>query len=147
MRRRSPFTSRLALVAGLVLAWQAAGQNPSAPASLADLQELLSNHICQPKYEGAIWGIKIASLETGKTLFEHNPRKLLSPASNCKLYTVALALDRLGPDYRIRTSVFAKARPDRRGTLRGDLIVYGRGTRLSMPGYTAETCLPPCSRW
>ncbi len=120
-------SSVVVLLAALGLAWPAAAQNPSAPASLAELQQLLSNHIAQPKYEGAAWGIKIASLQTGKTLFEHNSRKLLSPASNCKLYTVALALDRLGPEYRIRTSVYAKDKPDRRGTLHGDLIVYGRG--------------------
>ena len=61
------------------------------------------------------------------TVFEQNPQKLFSPASNSKLYTVALALDRLGADYRIKTSLYAKAKPNRSGTLKGDLIVYGRG--------------------
>jgi D-alanyl-D-alanine carboxypeptidase/D-alanyl-D-alanine-endopeptidase (penicillin-binding protein 4) len=49
------------------------------------------------------------------------------PASNMKLYTVAAALDRLGPDFRFKTSVYAQAAPDAAGTVRGDLIVYGRG--------------------
>jgi serine-type D-Ala-D-Ala carboxypeptidase/endopeptidase (penicillin-binding protein 4) len=48
-------------------------------------------------------------------------------SSNMKLYTVAAALDRFGPDYRFVTSVYAPARADRTGTLRGDLVVYGRG--------------------
>jgi D-alanyl-D-alanine carboxypeptidase/D-alanyl-D-alanine-endopeptidase (penicillin-binding protein 4) len=52
---------------------------------------------------------------------------LFSPASNSKLYTVALALQRLGPDYRIKTSLYAKLRPNRSGTLKSDLVVYGRG--------------------
>ena len=54
-------------------------------------------------------------------------RQALGPASNVKLYTVALALDRLGPDYRIRTSLYAKTGPEPGGALQGDLIVYGRG--------------------
>ena len=49
------------------------------------------------------------------------------PASNMKIYTVAAALDRLSPMYRYTTSVYANARPDVTGTLRGDLIIYGRG--------------------
>jgi D-alanyl-D-alanine carboxypeptidase/D-alanyl-D-alanine-endopeptidase (penicillin-binding protein 4) len=71
--------------------------------------------------------VKIVSLETGKTLFEHNPEKYFNPASNAKLYTAALALDRLGVDYRIKTSLYSTARPDASGTLKADLIVYGRG--------------------
>ncbi|HKP10681.1 MAG TPA: D-alanyl-D-alanine carboxypeptidase/D-alanyl-D-alanine-endopeptidase, partial [Blastocatellia bacterium] len=75
----------------------------------------------------AAWGVKVVSLDTGKTLFEHNPQKYFNPASNAKLYVAALALDRLGADYRMRTSLYAAARPDASGTLKGDLIVYGRG--------------------
>jgi len=98
-----------------------------APVTLADLQQQLSNHISQPRFAGAMWGVKVVSLDSGKTLFEHNAGKLFSPASNCKLYTLAAALDKLGGDYRIRTSLYAAAKPDRRGTLHGELIVYGRG--------------------
>src|SRR5437588_96000 len=39
----------------------------------------------------------------------------------------ALALDRLGPDYRIKTSCCAAGKPDGEGTLHSDLIIYGRG--------------------
>ena len=71
-------------------------------------------------------GIKVVSLETGKTLFEENADKLLRPASNMKLYTVSAALDRLSPDYHFVTSVYG-AKPDAAGTVAGDLTVYGRG--------------------
>jgi D-alanyl-D-alanine carboxypeptidase/D-alanyl-D-alanine-endopeptidase (penicillin-binding protein 4) len=74
-----------------------------------------------------MFGIKVMSLDSGKTVFEHDSRKLFSPASNAKLYTVALALDRLGPDYRIKTSLYSASRPSAAGVLKGDLIVYGRG--------------------
>ena len=44
-----------------------------------------------------------------------------------KLYTVATALDRLSPDYRFVTSVYASTRPDASGVVRGNLTIYGRG--------------------
>ena len=108
--------------AGNVLA-----QEAKSPATLAELQQRILQHISQPKYDAALWGVKIVSLDSGKTVFEQNPQKLCSPASNCKLYTVALALDRLGADYRIKTSLYARARPANSGRLGGDLILYGRG--------------------
>lgn len=103
------------------------GQEEKAPASIADLQQRFAQLIEQPKYAGALWGVKVVSLDTGKTLFEHHPRKLFSPASNSKLYTVALALDRLGPEFKIRTSLYSNSKPTNEGVLHDNLIVYGRG--------------------
>ncbi len=80
-----------------------------------------------PQLAPAFLAAKIASLDTGRVLFEVNAHKLMMPASNMKLYTVAAALDRLGPDFRFVTSVYASERPDKAGKLRGDLIIYGRG--------------------
>lgn len=72
-------------------------------------------------------GIKVTSLETGQVLFEENANKLLRPASNMKLYTVAAALDRLSPHYRFVTSVYANEKPNDKGVVKGDLTIYGRG--------------------
>ncbi len=120
----------LSFVLGVVLglrSWNVPAQEAKLPATLAELQQRITEHISQPRFSGALWGVKIVSLDSGKTLFEHNAQKLFSPASNSKLYTVALTLDRLGADYRIKTSLYSKAKPDARGTLKDDLIVYGRG--------------------
>jgi D-alanyl-D-alanine carboxypeptidase/D-alanyl-D-alanine-endopeptidase (penicillin-binding protein 4) len=117
----------LCLLFAHLLACNALAQEQKSPTTLVELRQRLADHIGQPKFAAAMWGAKIVSLDTGVTVFEHNPQKLFSPASNSKLYTVALALDRLGADYRIKTSLYAKAKPSRSGTLRGDLIVYGRG--------------------
>ncbi len=97
------------------------------PATTAELQQRFADFVAQPKYAAALWGIKVISLDSGQVLFEHNSQKLLSPASNTKLCTAALALDRLGPDARIKTSLYAKSKPDASGTLDSDLIIYGRG--------------------
>ena len=101
-------------------------QLPPAKA-LGDLQARISSILAKPELSSAMVGLKVVSLDTGKVLFEENANKLLRPASNMKLYTVAAALDRLSPDYRFVTSVYAPTRPDSSGVLRGDLTIYGRG--------------------
>lgn len=102
-------------------------QKASPASTLEELRQRLAEHITHNRFEAGLFGVKIVSLDTGKVVYEHNAGKLFSPASNSKLYTVALALDELGGDYRIKTSLYAAANPDRRGVLKGDLIVYGRG--------------------
>lgn len=116
-------------VFGVLLATMAVSQGAEATraVSLAELPARLSEHVSQPKFAAAMWGVKVVSLESGKTLFETNAHKLLKPASNAKTFSGALALDVLGPDYKIKTSVLAKSAPDRNGRLNGDVVIYGRG--------------------
>lgn len=72
-------------------------------------------------------GVKIVSLNTGKVVFEQDSEKYFMPASNMKNFTVAAGFERLGPDFRFVTSVFANALPDADGAVKGDLRVFGRG--------------------
>lgn len=95
--------------------------------TLAELQQKIAAYVSQPRFDGALWGIKVISLDTGKTLFETNADRLMSPASNCKMLTAATALDHFGGDYQISTPIYATAKPNRRGTIHGDLIVVGHG--------------------
>ena len=95
--------------------------------SLAELRNRISEIIDKPELASAMVGIKVASLDTGRVLFEENAMKLLRPASNMKIYTVATALDRLSPDYRFTTSVYAPTKPDSSGVIKGNLTIFGRG--------------------
>jgi serine-type D-Ala-D-Ala carboxypeptidase/endopeptidase (penicillin-binding protein 4) len=122
-----PKVKLLSLLYVGVLGYGILAQEQKPPATLIELRQRLADHLGQPKYDRAMWGAKIVSLDTGVTMFEQNPKKLFTPASNSKLYTVALALDRLGAEYRIKTSLYSQGKPDTTGTLQGDLIVYGRG--------------------
>lgn len=95
--------------------------------SLSELQTRITEVLQKPEISAGIVGIKVASLDSGRVLFEENANKLLRPASNMKLYTVATAIDKLTPDFRFTTSVYAPARPDAAGIVHGDLTIYGRG--------------------
>jgi D-alanyl-D-alanine carboxypeptidase/D-alanyl-D-alanine-endopeptidase (penicillin-binding protein 4) len=105
-----------------------AQQQPAAQTeSLDSLRSRITAHITQPRFGPAAWGVKVVSLETGKVIADHNSHKYFNPASNAKLYSGALALDRLSGDYRIKTSLYSTARPDAAGALKADLLIYGRG--------------------
>jgi D-alanyl-D-alanine carboxypeptidase/D-alanyl-D-alanine-endopeptidase (penicillin-binding protein 4) len=95
--------------------------------SLTELQNRIVEILRKPELSSAMVGIKVSSLDSGRVLFEENANKLLRPASNMKLYTVATALDKLSPEFRFTTSVYAPARPDAAGIVHGDLTIYGRG--------------------
>jgi serine-type D-Ala-D-Ala carboxypeptidase/endopeptidase (penicillin-binding protein 4) len=100
----------------------------SAPGRAAGLAEQIEKLLdASPATRSAFWGIQIVDLGTGQTLYELNPDRSFVPASNVKLFTAALALARLGPDYRYQTRVLAAAAPDAEGVLRGPLVLAGGG--------------------
>ncbi len=125
--KSSPLKLKIFCAACLLLAHAAPAQPTNFATSLADLRSQLDQHLNQPRFQGALWGVKIASLESGNTVFEHHAARLMSPASNSKLYVGALALTTFGGDYQISTPIYATAKVGRNGTVRGDVIVSGHG--------------------
>ncbi len=121
----SPSASPVASPSSPTVVPQLKASNPTK--SLSELQARINEILDKPELSSAMVGVKVVSLDTGKTLFEENAHKLLRPASNMKIYTVATALDRLTPDFRFSTSVYATTRPDSSGVIKGDLTIYGRG--------------------
>ncbi len=105
--------------------------SPTPTSALTQTLDSLQTKIRQRMYSldarrGRV-GIKIVSLNSGQVVFENDSEKYFMPASNMKNFTVAAGFDRLGPEFRFVTSVFANAVPDGAGTIKGDLRIYGRG--------------------
>src|SRR6267143_2078668 len=73
------------------------------------------------------WGLLIADAESGETLYERNADKYFVPASNMKLFTTALAMAKLGPDYRFHTTLETQGTISSAGALNGDVMLVGRG--------------------
>jgi D-alanyl-D-alanine carboxypeptidase/D-alanyl-D-alanine-endopeptidase (penicillin-binding protein 4) len=105
----------------------AVAQTPPPDSDISTLAARIDAHIGDARFAAAAWGIKVVSLDTGKTLYAHDADKLFVPASTAKLYTAALALDTFGPDHRVATTLFATGKPGRDGELRGDLVLVGYG--------------------
>ncbi|MBI3821012.1 MAG: D-alanyl-D-alanine carboxypeptidase/D-alanyl-D-alanine-endopeptidase [Planctomycetes bacterium] len=84
-----------------------------------------------PKKKGAAkpnarTGFLALALDDGSVVTSHRPEQLLSGASNVKLFTTAVALVKLGPDFHFETR-FASDAPIRNGVLEGDLWIQGGG--------------------
>jgi D-alanyl-D-alanine carboxypeptidase/D-alanyl-D-alanine-endopeptidase (penicillin-binding protein 4) len=73
-----------------------------------------------------LWGLSVRSLSTGQSLLARNPDKLFTPASNMKLLTTAVALTRLGPDFRYTSGLYWKGKRKKNG-LEGDVFFRGSG--------------------
>lgn len=95
--------------------------------TVADLQARLRQSLDRPVVRRGTVGVKITSLATGKVIFEENAEKYFIPASNMKNFTVAAAIEKLSPEYRFVTSLYAPAAADPSGTIKGDLRIFGRG--------------------
>ncbi|MDX6444708.1 MAG: hypothetical protein QOH71_1782 [Blastocatellia bacterium] len=93
----------------------------------AALAQKIDQAIDSSELTRARWGVFVMSMKDGRVLASHNGDRLFTPASNMKIYTTAVALDLLGPDYRWRTSVYADKQPDASGVVQGNLTLYGRG--------------------
>ena len=95
--------------------------------SIADLRSRVAMILADPSLRRGRVGVKIVSASTGSTIYERDAAQYFMPASNMKSYTVATALETLSANYRFRTSVYVTKRPDSKGTIDGNLIVFGRG--------------------
>jgi D-alanyl-D-alanine carboxypeptidase/D-alanyl-D-alanine-endopeptidase (penicillin-binding protein 4) len=74
----------------------------------------------------AQWAVDVRSLDTGEVLYRLNAGRLMMPASNMKILTLAAAAETLGWDARFTTTLEAYATVEA-GVLTGDLFVRGGG--------------------
>jgi len=73
------------------------------------------------------YGIHVSDAATGESLFTADGETTRIPASVMKIVTTSAAFRELGPDFRFRTRVLARAGPGADGALAGDLVVEGGG--------------------
>src|SRR5581483_9248615 len=109
-------------------AFLAAGPKTRPVKAGPDLKSKIDAIIAQtPWLSHAFLGINVVSLREGRTLYQRDAQKLFAPASNTKLFTTALALSTLGPQYRFTTSIVGEGSIDASGRLAGDLVFVGGG--------------------
>ena len=80
----------------------------------------------QSCHKGLRVGAKFYSLDRQQVIYARNSDSLFTPASNMKMFTSAMALKKVGPDYRFHTRLYTLDRIE--GTvLKGDLYIKGFG--------------------
>jgi serine-type D-Ala-D-Ala carboxypeptidase/endopeptidase (penicillin-binding protein 4) len=121
--------SFLALMLNFAVTAHGSGQNPppsSAPGA-ATFRARVTAILNAPETNRGYWGLLVEDADTGEVLFSQNADHYFLPASNAKLFTTALAMDTLGPEYKFHTTVETRSPMDADGTISGDLVLVGRG--------------------
>ncbi|MCC3420238.1 MAG: D-alanyl-D-alanine carboxypeptidase/D-alanyl-D-alanine-endopeptidase [Microcoleus sp. PH2017_07_MST_O_A] len=119
MRIKGIAVSLLVLILGrtsAVVAQTSAVAGDICPGELGAKVDAIAN---RAEFSRSRWGILIQPLSSAATLYSRDATKYFIPASNVKLLTTAAALQKLGADFRIKTSVYSGAN--------GSLYVAGRG--------------------
>ena len=104
-----------------------AAPRPLRAQSSASLADRIQKVMDRPEFAHANFGIEFYSLETGKVVYSLNANKLFVPASTTKTLTEGTVLAKLGADYRFHTVIYRTGPLDKRGTLKGDLVLVASG--------------------
>jgi D-alanyl-D-alanine carboxypeptidase/D-alanyl-D-alanine-endopeptidase (penicillin-binding protein 4) len=86
----------------------------------------------------------VVDAATGATLYDSNAALPTIPASTTKVFTAAAALEALGPEHRLTTTIVSQAPPEN-GVLDGDLIVVGGGDPTLTNDPTPESYPKPAT--
>src|SRR5882757_2128276 len=86
----------------------------SSPATAQTaLLQVLTAEVARTAAASGALGVNIVELDTGETVFSHNPDEPRVIASNSKLFTTAATLDALGPAYIFETRFLMRGAVDR----------------------------------
>lgn len=102
----------------------------SAPLDNSGLSDALDSLIeGHSTFRRTIVCLKVVDIESGDVLYDRHGSRLLTPASNLKMYTSACALDAFGPEHRFTTRVKIAGTMES-DSLKGDLVLVGGGDAM-----------------
>jgi D-alanyl-D-alanine carboxypeptidase/D-alanyl-D-alanine-endopeptidase (penicillin-binding protein 4) len=95
-----------------------------------DITARIDSLVADTTLDNAHIGLAVYDITADSMIYSLNAEKRFSPASNMKLFTSAAALGLLGPEYRFKTGFFRAGKIDKKGRLKGDLVIAGGGDPL-----------------
>ena len=135
MHRARRLTPLPLLLAALLAVGACAAKTPAAvapptaaatPVAAKVLPAELDRIFGAPAFDRMQWGVMVQSLASGEVLYHRNASKLMMPASNMKIVTLAASAERLGWEFTWNTRLLATGAIEQ-GVLHGDLVVTGAG--------------------
>ena len=123
---RARSASHIAVVSLLAAALFAAAP-PVRTQEQEPLESRIDKVMARPEFAHANFGIEFLALDTGKIIYQHDAQKLFVPASTTKTLTEGALLAKLGPDFRFHTRVYRLGSLDKKGKLKGDLVLVAGG--------------------
>jgi len=106
-------------------------ESPPSPGEALSKSILQLQRVQRRKFSPNSLGVLVETLDGARVIAEHNSDLPFNPASVMKLATSFFALERLGPDYRFHTRIFAEDQLDAHSkVLKGDLYLVSDGDPL-----------------
>jgi serine-type D-Ala-D-Ala carboxypeptidase/endopeptidase (penicillin-binding protein 4) len=93
----------------------------------AEINQVINEITNHPNLKYGRWSFYAVNTENGKVVADYSSDKIKYPASNLKLLTSAVALEMLGSDYVINTTIEHDGVVNSNGELTGNLFVRGEG--------------------
>lgn len=93
----------------------------------AALQKAVTDLTKEATMKHASLSVCVYDLQSKNPVYEYNSQQSMIPASLTKLFTTAAGFDKLGSDFRFRTTLAYSGEIDKNGTLHGDIYIIGGG--------------------
>ena len=137
-KRPARRTARRTRARGVTPVASTAWTSPNGlPALTTDLSGMISTRIRSGRF-----GVMVASLTRGDTLFAQNAGVMMQPASTMKLFSTAVALDRHGPEHSFSTDVLRDAALGGDGTVSGNIYLRADGDPSMSARFYRDPNLP-----
>lgn len=121
-------TGAVVLALGMLVAPPAMGRQQSLPDSIKQI-------MAKPRYANATWSLLVSDVRSGATRYALRPDKMAFTGSTRKLFSVGVALNRLGANHRETTTVH-RVGDDLVLRAAGDLTFGGRRVDADTVAYT-----------
>lgn len=128
-----------------VLLWLVLAAAPAA-ARAEGLRSRIDTILASEHLKDAKMSVRVVELPRGRVLYSYHSEDALSVASNAKIVTTAAALDLLGEDFELSTTLLMRGEVSD-GTLYGDLIIVGKGDPSISEHFNGGDVMAPLERF
>ena len=108
----------------LMISFAASSQNNAAVA------KVVNDLAREESMKHATLSVSVYNVDRKSQVYAYNSQRSVIPASLTKLFTTALGFEKLGKNFRFRTTLAYSGEIEKNGTLRGDLYIIGGGDPL-----------------
>ena len=101
-----------------------------ATSQTASLERVVNSVQDEITFRHASLSVSVYNISKQQTLFEHDGQRSISPASLNKLFTTAVGFEKLGSNFRFKTTLAYSGEIDAQGVLHGNIYIIGGGDPL-----------------
>lgn len=99
-------------------------------AQTKELENVVNSIQNETPFRHASLSVSVYNITHKANVFSHDAQRSISPASLNKLFTTAVGFEKLGSDFRFKTTLAYSGNIDEKGVLHGNIYIIGGGDPL-----------------